>query len=224
VESGLPALFAVPFVQAAAVRRMRMPLVMRCWPVSDWRLHLHSGDVLTRQDAVVVAGLSTLRRTSLLPSPAFRRVSTYQAKVSLGVVRVVRFEVPLRRIPLLRSVTATSCALPSAWTGSWTGAPNNPSAVSAVNAMTCVICAASAPGAWGRTSRKRQVSGSNPLTGSQVRWAEGPPCGPVRGTICGTNVTWSGLTSRDRFHPRARRRYGALTAGSRTPLAGAWSG
>ena len=35
--------------------------------------------------------------------------------------------------------------------------------------MTCAIGAASANGARGRTSCKRQVSGSIPLTGSQVR-------------------------------------------------------
>ena len=40
--------------------------------------------------------------------------------------------------------------------------------VSAVSAVVRVICAASAVGARGRTSCKRQASGSNPLTGSQV--------------------------------------------------------
>ncbi len=51
--------------------------------------------------------------------------------------------------------------------GSWTGAPDNPSAASAIGAMTRVIGAASAHGVRGRTSCKRQVSGSNPLTGSR---------------------------------------------------------
>jgi hypothetical protein len=55
-----------------------------------------------------------------------------------------------------------------AWTGSWTGGPDNPSAASAISAMTRVICAASTLGAQRRTSGKRQASGSNPLTGSQV--------------------------------------------------------
>ena len=38
-----------------------------------------------------------------------------------------------------------------------------------MSAITRVICAASTHGAGGRTSCKRQASGSNPLTGSQVR-------------------------------------------------------
>ena len=59
--------------------------------------------------------------------------------------------------------------LPSAWNGSWNVAPDNPSAASAISAMTRAIAAASVLGARGRTSCKRQVSGSNPLTGSQVR-------------------------------------------------------
>jgi hypothetical protein len=33
---------------------------------------------------------------------------------------------------------------PRAWTGSWTGAPDNPSVVSAAGAMIRAICAASA--------------------------------------------------------------------------------
>ena len=35
------------------------------------------------------------------------------------------------------------------WTGSWTGASDNPSAVSAVSAMIRVVCAASGYRAWG---------------------------------------------------------------------------
>jgi hypothetical protein len=54
------------------------------------------------------------------------------------------------------------------WTGSWTGASDNPSAASAIDAMTCGIVAASVFGACGHTSCKRQASGSNPLTGSQL--------------------------------------------------------
>ena len=46
--------------------------------------------------------------------------------------------------------------------------PDNSSVVSAVSATIRVICAASAHGVRGRTSCKRQASGSNPLTGSQV--------------------------------------------------------
>lgn len=55
---------------------------------------------------------------------------------------------------------------PRAWNGSWNGAPDNPSAASAVSAVTCAIGAANAHRARGRTSCKRQVSGSIPFTGS----------------------------------------------------------
>jgi hypothetical protein len=67
----------------------------------------------------------------------------------------------------LRSVTATSCCPQSAWNGSWNGTPDYASAAGAAAAMICVISAASAIGAGGRTSCKRQVSGSIPLTGSR---------------------------------------------------------
>jgi hypothetical protein len=43
------------------------------------------------------------------------------------------------------------------WTGSWTGASDNPSAASAVSAMIRVICAASVRGAGGRTSHNPPV-------------------------------------------------------------------
>ena len=76
--------------------------------------------------------------------------------------------------------------LPSAWSG----ALDYPSAASAVSAMTCVIGAASAHGARGRTSCKRQVSGSNPLTGSQVREGKYPLWVSARGTTC----YWPGLS------------------------------
>jgi hypothetical protein len=48
--------------------------------------------------------------------------------------------------------------------------------------MTCAIGAASALGEWGRTSCKRQVSGSIPLTGSQVRPGKALQCPSYRGT------------------------------------------
>jgi hypothetical protein len=61
------------------------------------------------------------------------------------------------------------------WTGSWTGAQDNPSAASPVNAMIRVICAASTLGARGRTSCKRQLTSS-----PAIRWATtgsaGSPC------------------------------------------------
>jgi hypothetical protein len=44
------------------------------------------------------------------------------------------------------------------WTGSWTGAPDNPSAMTLFNAVIRVICAASAHRVRGRTSCKRLVS------------------------------------------------------------------
>jgi hypothetical protein len=65
---------------------------------------------------------------------------------------------------------------PCAWNGSWDDAQNNPSAAGAVSAIACVIGAASACAACEHTSCKRQVSGSNPLTGSQVRGGVYPHC------------------------------------------------
>ena len=60
----------------------------------------------------------------------------------------------------------------SPWNGLWNGGLSKPSSTVASRAMTRAICADSGRGALGRTSCKRQVSGSNPLTGSQsqVRW------------------------------------------------------
>ena len=80
------------------------------------------------------------------------------------------------------------CFSPPAWTGSWTGSPDNPSVTSAVSAIAQVIAAASASGAPGRSSCKRQASGSNPLTGSQVRGGKHPRYVSARGT----NVTGRG--------------------------------
>jgi len=51
---------------------------------------------------------------------------------------------------------------PAAWTGSWTGAPDYPSAVSAISAMIRVICAASVRVALGQTSHNPPVVGSSP--------------------------------------------------------------
>jgi len=77
---------------------------------------------------------------------------------------------------------ATRIARRLPWTGSWTGVSDNPSAVSAISAITRVIRAASAHDARGRTSCKRQVPGSNPGTGSQVREGKYLQCVSVRGT------------------------------------------
>jgi hypothetical protein len=121
-----------------------------------------------RQDAVSRSWvMSTTTHVSPLSGVPTRLPG--QAKVSLCVVGVVKLRRRCDGFRSLRSVTVMGGPLPSAWTGSWTGALDNPSAVSAVNAMACVICAASALGARGRTSCKRQASGSNPLTGSQIR-------------------------------------------------------
>ncbi len=61
-----------------------------------------------------------------------------------------------------RWVTVMEYACRHAWTGSWTGAPDNPRATSAVSVMIRVICAASTLGAWGRASHNPPVVGSSP--------------------------------------------------------------
>jgi hypothetical protein len=64
---------------------------------------------------------------------------------------------------------ATNRCLPFAWNVSWNGALGDRSASSATGAIPCSIRAASTHAARSRASCKRQVSGSIPLTGSQVR-------------------------------------------------------
>ena len=59
------------------------------------------------------------------------------------------------------------CCVPSVWNASWNGLLADSSAAGAVSAIYRAISAASACAARGRPSCKRQVSGSNPLTGSQ---------------------------------------------------------
>jgi hypothetical protein len=59
--------------------------------------------------------------------------------------------------------------LPSAWNVSWNGLLAYLSAAGAVSAIDRAISAASACAARSRASCKRQVGGSIPLTGSQVR-------------------------------------------------------
>ncbi len=58
-----------------------------------------------------------------------------------------------------------------AWTGSWTGASDNPSVASAISAIIRVICAASVRGAGGHTSHNPPGPGfeSQPphVTGSE---------------------------------------------------------
>ena len=62
-------------------------------------------------------------------------------RVEPGAPRTVR-----RMLIVSRWVTVMAIACRQAWTGSWTGAPDNPSAARAVNAMIRVIRAASAYG------------------------------------------------------------------------------
>ena len=76
-----------------------------------------------------------------------------------------------------RWVTVMGIACRLAWTGSWTGAPDNPSAAIAVNAMIRVIRAASAYGFRGHTSRNAPLAGSQrrlrfvwPRTGAPRRY------------------------------------------------------
>jgi len=77
-----------------------------------------------------------------------------------------------------------------AWNASWNGQPEEPRAGSAILAPGCAIGAGSARGARGHTSCKRQVSGSNPLTGSQV-----PRSGPGRPTAYPAQVGRSAVKS-----------------------------
>jgi hypothetical protein len=55
-----------------------------------------------------------------------------------------------------------------AWTGSWTGSPDNPSAENAISAMTLAIGAASACAARARASRNAPLAGFRPAVA--LRW------------------------------------------------------
>ena len=57
-----------------------------------------------------------------------------------------------------------------AWNVAWNGQPEKPRVDRAMLVPGRAICAGSAHGAVGHTSCKRQVSGSNPLTGSLVKY------------------------------------------------------
>jgi hypothetical protein len=59
--------------------------------------------------------------------------------------------------------------VPSVWNVSWNGLLADSSAAGAVSAIYRAISTASACAARGHPSCKRQVSGSIPLTGSQLR-------------------------------------------------------
>jgi hypothetical protein len=76
--------------------------------------------------------------------------------------RAARADIGWALIAMLRTVTGRRDTGPRAWTGSWTGAPANPSATSAISAITRGICAASAHGARSRTSLNPRVRGSSP--------------------------------------------------------------
>ena len=69
------------------------------------------------------------------------------------------------------------------WTGSWTGASDNPRAVSAISAITRVICARGAHVAWGRSSHNPSAVGSSPTRPTcgytlDPAFARGPFRGP----------------------------------------------
>ena len=65
---------------------------------------------------------------------------------------------PLSPTARLRHVSNMNPQAPRPWTGSLTGASDNPSVVSVVSATMRVICAGRTIGARDRTSRKRQVT------------------------------------------------------------------
>jgi hypothetical protein len=120
------------------------------------------------RDAVPRSGAALIQK---------RLHSAAQMRVTLSCSTVLSDHVKLRSpcsgFCLLRSVTAIDFSPPSAWNGSWDDARNNPSAASAVSAIVRAIRAASALGARGRTSCKRQASGSIPLTGSRSEGVSG---------------------------------------------------
>jgi hypothetical protein len=89
-----------------------------------------------------------LTRSSAPIRPNCRKVSsTKQQALAVG------------QLPRTSSGTA-------AWNGSWNGPPRNPLVLGAAVALSCGIGAGSGPKAREHASCKRQVSGSNPLTGS----------------------------------------------------------
>jgi hypothetical protein len=77
----------------------------------------------------------------------------------------------------LHWVTTTDIACRLPWTGSWTGASDNPSAASAISAMPRVICAASVCGAGGRASHNPPVVGSSPTSPTVPITRVGPSAG-----------------------------------------------
>ncbi len=120
----------------------------------------------------------------------------------------------------LRSVTAMGRCPPSAWTGSWTGVPDTPSTASAISVITRAIGAASAHDARGRASCKRQASGSNPLTGSQVREGAYPPATPagVELDIKGGTALHRQPAPRRQLRPAQHRRAARPQRGGATTL------
>jgi hypothetical protein len=94
----------------------------------------------------------------------------------------IRLRLRPRRDAPLRWVATRDTACRPAWTGSWTGSPDNPSAASAVSAMIRVICAGRTLGARGRASHNPPVVGSGRR---RVRQRHGnrldADCAPRRG-------------------------------------------
>ena len=110
-----------------------------------------------------------------------------------------------------------------AWTGSWTGAASNPSAVGAVSAMSCVIGAASAHGASGRTSCNQPVRHEQSLEtdhqqaalrcgASALRCASLSSLVPVK-TFCTPSRRPVGPLAPPTRRARLRSRYGGASAG-----------
>jgi hypothetical protein len=89
------------------------------------------------------------------PEPGAGSAARGAAGAALIQMRLLESR-PLRWV----MTTHIACRLP--WTGSWTGAPDNPGAARAISAITRAISAASAHGARGRTSHNPPVVGSSP--------------------------------------------------------------
>jgi hypothetical protein len=102
-----------------------------------------------------ISACSAIRRAVCAGSgrAAYSRASRNAAAVVQLTARVVS-----------SSSRGRICRLP--WHGSWHGGLSNPSPAGAGRAMGRAICAARAFTVPGRTSCKRQVAGSTPVTGS----------------------------------------------------------
>jgi hypothetical protein len=119
-------------------------------------------------------------------SPRRTRRSEYISKTSV-TAEPARADAGRALLAMLRSVAEQRDRTLRPWTGSWTGAPDNPSAASAVSAITRIICAARAHGAWGRTSHNPPVVGSSPTRPTSYarssKNAAGQVCVPKTSTL-----------------------------------------